>query len=270
MPINPKISVIIPTYNRADLIKDSIKSVLDQTYDDFELIISDDGSTDNTEEVVKSINDDRIIYHSYGINKGAGGARNEGVRIARGEYIAFHDSDDICLPDRLERQMTYMTEHPDAGMVYGIIHIFDGDEERFLPKPEDKGKIGAELYPYLLVRNIIDTPSMFVRKQCFESLGGFREDLRALEDWDFALRFAKKYEIGYFNEVVVDSYVTENSVSSSIPAYYETRAMMIAEYKDDMMKYGIFDHCVMDLFEKAERRGLLSPVQQYLMKCLSL
>lgn len=102
---NPKVSVIIPTYNRAHLIGRAIKSVLNQTYKDFEIIIVDDGSTDKTEEVVKDFKDERVRYIRREKNKGGSAARNTGIKAARGEYIAFQDSDDEWLPEKLEKQM---------------------------------------------------------------------------------------------------------------------------------------------------------------------
>ena len=100
-----EVSIIIPTYNRANKLSGSVQSVLDQTYTDFKLIIVDDASTDDTEKIVSMIDDDRIQYHRLETNKGAAGARNEGVRLADSEWIAFHDSDDKWLPGKLEKQM---------------------------------------------------------------------------------------------------------------------------------------------------------------------
>ena len=108
----PKVSVIIPTYNRAHLVGRAIRSVLNQTYQDFEIIVVDDGSTDNTEEVVKSFNDPRIRYIRHEKNRGGSAACNTGIRAARGEYIAFQDSDDEWLPEKLEKQMQVFENTP--------------------------------------------------------------------------------------------------------------------------------------------------------------
>ena len=116
-----KVSVIIPTYNREATLKRAVESVLNQTYTDFELIIVDDGSTDNTRQLVENIHDDRITYYYVKINSGAAAARNYGIERAEGEYIAFQDSDDYWHSDKLEKQMKVMESNPDIGFVYHII-----------------------------------------------------------------------------------------------------------------------------------------------------
>lgn len=120
MSQNELVSVIIPTYNRANLILQAVKSVLNQTYKNFEIIIVDDGSSDNTEDVINVIHDNRIRYIKHAINKGASAARNTGIREAKGKYIAFQDSDDHWLPDKLEKQVKRIENTPDhVGAVFG-------------------------------------------------------------------------------------------------------------------------------------------------------
>ena len=116
-----KVSVIIPTYNRTEELKRSIQSVLNQTYENYDVIVVDDASTVDISQIVGGFEDDRLIYHRLSDNKGAAGARNEGVKIADGDLIAFQDSDDEWLSDKLAKQVEYLTEKPDFGMVYGRI-----------------------------------------------------------------------------------------------------------------------------------------------------
>ena len=266
-----KASVIIPTYNRADKITASVQSVLDQTYRDFKLIIVDDASSDDTENVVKNIGDERIVFHKLEKNSGPAGARNAGVKLADTELIAFHDSDDKWLPDKLEKQMKYMEEHSDVSMVYGKIRFIVGDESFCLPGEETKGDLEGYIYPWLLARNTIGTPAMLCKRESFIEAGGFDDGLRCLEDWEFILRFSKRYNIGYIDDILVDSYDSAGSVSWNMgAAFYEARCKMIAMHKAEMMKYGIFDQMVMDIFGKAENAGLLPQVQQMLMGYLKI
>ena len=265
-----KVTVIIPTYNRADKLNYSVKSVLDQTLSDFSLIIIDDCSHDNTEEVVRNIGDKRIIYYRLDSNKGAGGARNEGVRIATTEYIAFQDSDDVWLPDKLERQLRYMEGNPNVGMVYGKIHIISQDKDYIFPNEAVKGRLEGDIFSDLLMRNTIDTPTMFIRKSDFEEVGGFDTTLRSLEDWEFAIRFSKRYKIGFIDDVLIDSFITEGSVSSNIAHYFESRCKMISMHREDLIKMGLFDSIVMDVFRRAEASGILPLVQKMLLASLSM
>ena len=264
-----RVTVIIPTYNRADIIEKSIRSVLDQTYEDFTLIIVDDCSKDNTEEVVGSILDERIVYHRVAENKGAAGARNEGVKLADTEFIAFEDSDDTWLPEKLEKQIKYMDEHPDIGLVYGKIRVISPEKNYDYPNDAVPGELEGKLYPWLLRRNTIDTPTMFIRKKCFDEIGGFDSKLRCLEDWEFSIRFSQKYEIGYLDEILIDSYVTEDGVSRNIGSYYETRCKILAQHKEDIIGLGIFDEIVTDIFTRAEKSGILPQVQKMLMSYLA-
>ena len=264
-----KVSVIIPTYNRADKLYGSIQSVLDQTYIDLNLIIVDDASTDDTERVVSEINDERILYYKLEKNVGAAGARNTGVKLSDSELIAFHDSDDKWLPDKLEKQVKYLTDHPSFDMVYGKIRFIAGDEVFTRPDETINGELEGYIYPWLLARNTIGTPAILVRRNCFEEAGGFDDTLRCLEDWEFIVRFAKSHRIGYIDDILVDSYDSAGSVSWNVGgSFYEARCKMIAMHKVEMMEYGIFDKMVMDIFGKAEKSGLLTQVQQMLIKYL--
>lgn len=247
-----KISIIIPTYNRAHLIERSVRSVLNQTYENIELIIVDDGSTDNTEQIIKSIDDNRIIYHKQE-NRGQSEARNTGALLSTSDYIAFHDSDDVWRENKLQRQMSYMEENPQYGMVYCsfLKHMLDG-ETFTTPNSNLIGETEGDMFLTLLVNNKISTQTMLLKKDLFLELGGFDLSLRCLEDWEFALRFSKSYYIGHVNETLVDVYQQPGSVSTNVIEYFETRCKMISNYKDILQKNNLLDYVVIKLFETAK------------------
>ena len=110
---------------------------------------------------------------------------------------------------------------------------------------------------------------MFIRKICFEEAGGFDTSLRCLEDWEFAIRFSKQFEIGYIDEVLMDSFLSEGGVSRNIGAYYETRCKILVQHKEDIIGLGIFDEIVTDIFTRAEKSGILPQVQKMLMSYLA-
>src|SRR6056297_1237246 len=167
----PKISVVIPTYNRAKFITTAINSVLDQTYRDFEIIVVDDGSTDQTQEKLESYGG-RITNHSYTPNRGVSYARNRGIELARGEYIAFLDSDDYWKPEKLQKQFEFFQLHPDYSVVatQSLIHLIDDNLNTL--KYKEKKEIHYELtYARIFQRPFIMLPSIMVKSHCFQEIG---------------------------------------------------------------------------------------------------
>ncbi len=198
----PKISVLIPTYNRAFIIGKTIDSVLQQTYGDFEIIVVDDGSTDHTRETLKPYQD-RIIYE-YKENGGISSARNRGLGIARGEYIALLDSDDFWKPEKLQKQMECFEAHPEYGLVATrcVTNTVDRDFNTIqIDKIRRSGKSGW-VYRDLFFRNFIRTSSVIIKKECFDKVGGFDETLPRCNDVDMWLRIAKEYPVGFINDVL--------------------------------------------------------------------
>ena len=169
----PKVSVIILTYNRARYLQRAIRSVLDQTFQDFEIIIVDDASTDETPKVVKAFQDPRICYVRHQINQREAGSRNAGLQKSRGEYIAFLDDDDVWLSQKLAHQVALLDTSPlIVGAVYASFLKIDGETEKVLGPwiAEKRGN----LYRDLTEQNWIGIPStVVVRRQCFDTVGLF-------------------------------------------------------------------------------------------------
>jgi len=181
----PTVSVIIPTYNRAYLIGKAIKSVLNQTYQDYEIIVVDDGSTDNTEEIVKSFNNFIIRYISHGDNRAASVARNTGIKTCQGEYIAFLDSDDEWLPEKLDQQIkVFQDASSEVGAVYSEVIYMDENGKNMNIKLHNSKKAKGYIYEDLLVRNYVSTSALLIKKECFDRAGLFDVSLNFHEDWD--------------------------------------------------------------------------------------
>jgi len=203
----PKVSVIIATYNRAYFVSCAIDSVLSQTFKDFELIMVDDGSIDNTSEVLKKYSSS--IYYIYQENKGRAEARNTGIKVARGNYIAFLDDDDIWLPEKLEKQVIFLDSHPDIGLVHTVTDVID-EGGRLLQKETRERfrfykkamKIGYT-YEGMSRMCIMFLSAVMLKKECLGKVGPFDPRISAFEDWDFYLRFALKYRIGTIPETLV-------------------------------------------------------------------
>lgn len=232
----PTVSVIIPTYNRAHLIGGAIQSVLDQTYQDFEIIVVDDGSTDNTAEVVKSFNEQRIKCIRHDKNRGGSAARNTGIKAAKGEYIAFQDSDDEWFIEKLEKQMKiFETAPPEVGVVYTGFWKIENDKKIYIPSSWFTQKEG-NIHKELLKGNFVTTQSVVIRKKCFEKSGMFDENLPRLQDWELVIRLSKYYNFKCIDEPLLNSYYTSNSISANHEALIKAVELILTKHFNDFAK----------------------------------
>ena len=193
-----KVSVVVPTYNSARFLGKALQSVLDQSFQDWELIVVDDGSTDNTREVVAAFQDRRIRY-VYQENRGAAAALNAGVRSARGAYIAFLGADDRWMPEKLALQVAQLDSLPlNVGMVYSDLHLYSLEDETVLgPFLEGRKPPRGRVLSHLLDTDgsFIHPCSSLIRREVFDRVGLFDEGLKTHEDWDLWVRIAGVYEI---------------------------------------------------------------------------
>ena len=191
-------SVIIPTHNSRRFLEDAIHSVLEQTFQDWELILVDDGSTDDTGEMAAELADPRIRY-VYQHNRGSPAARNTGLKLARGEYIAFLDADDLWLPDKLEKQVAYLDSLPSTvGLVYSNYEMWNPESRaRLGPFPGVHGRPRGRVLSHLLRPGsfFIHPCASLIRREVFDTVGLFDESLRTFEDWELWVRIAAAYEI---------------------------------------------------------------------------
>ena len=194
----PTVSIIIPTYNRAHLIGEALESVFAQTYLDYEVIVVDDGSTDDTREVLKSYGKRiRVVYQE---NQGISAARNRGISVSMGCYIAFLDSDDVWLPEKLERQVSYLDQHPAVALLYSRMrytYVEKQGRERIVPE-----KAFVTVEELLSESNCIPTSCAVVRKDSLDKVGLFDPALPIAEDFDLWLRIGRRYEIGFQDEIL--------------------------------------------------------------------
>jgi len=233
----PKVSVILPTYNRAHIIEKAIQSVLKQTYQDFEIIIIDDGSKDDTEKIIRGFQekDNRIKYIRFEENKGAAAARNAGINMSKGEYITFQDSDDEWVIDKLEKQMKVIETSSENIVVYCGFWRIDGDEKTYIPDINISNREG-NIHKELLKRNFIGTPSILLLKKNLEKIGMFDENLSRLQDWDLAIRLSKYYNFKLIDEPLYISYVLSDSISANYEALIIAMQIILAKYQDEIYK----------------------------------
>ncbi|MCF3646977.1 glycosyltransferase family 2 protein [Planktothrix agardhii] len=186
------ISVVIPVYNGAKTIQQTINSVLNQTFKDWELIIIDDGSQDSTVKIIREIEDSRIRIFSYD-NGGLSLSRNRGIHHAQGEYITFLDADDLWTSDKLEAQFQALEEHPEAAVAYSWTDYID-QSSQFLHSGRHI-TINGNVYQHLLVNNFLENGSNpLIRKQALNQVGGFDSSINSVADWDMWVRLAALYQ----------------------------------------------------------------------------
>ena len=198
MEESPLISVIIPTYNRKDLLVDAIRSIMAQKPKNYEVIIVDDGSTDGTEEYIKSLNLPVRFFEKN--NGGVSAARNFGVKEARGEYLAFLDADDLWMEGFLSSVMDYFELHSGVSIVYTdqriSVNYVTQTRTRFKKNPP-KHKFPA---PFFIDNSPIQISSTVIKKKVLDDVGGFNETLKIHEDVELWNRISEKYEFGYIEK----------------------------------------------------------------------
>lgn len=201
MSMAPKVSVIIPVYNREKYIGEAINSVLAQSFTNFELLLIDDGSTDDSVEIMRSYADPRVRLvcneHNLGIPK----TRNKGNQLARGEYIAILDSDDTAVPDRLAKQVAFLDRYKDYALVGSWAALID-EEGRSLKKGKRRFVSSGEVKSQLLFRCCLPHSSVMARTAIMQAYG-YREQYVLCSDFDLFVRLARKYKLGRLPEPLV-------------------------------------------------------------------
>ena len=213
----PMVSVVLPTFNRATSLPRAMSSVLAQTYADLELIVVDDGSTDDTPAVVGAAGDARIRYIRLEARSGAARARNAGIRVARGDLIAFQDSDDEWLPDKLDAQVGLLLEAgPAVGWVGGSHLVSAGGTVREV-RP-DRVILGVDHTLDLLHGEAFVTPTWLVRRQALLDAGLFAEDMPNLEDWDLIFRLDDVCGFRAVERPILVRYGSADSLFGHVPS----------------------------------------------------
>jgi glycosyltransferase involved in cell wall biosynthesis len=258
---------VLPTYNRADLLPNSIESVLNQTYADLELVVVDDASSDRTEPVVRGFDDPRIRYVAHETNQGVSAARNTGIARSRGDIVAFQDSDDEWLPEKLRKQMdVFNNAPPDVGVVYTGMYRCVGGDERYLPYPGIEKKEG-DIQDSIIRQNFISTQMAAVRRDCFNVVGDFDEKLAALVDWELWIRLSRHYRFRLVDEPLVKGGVESDSISKNRGAIVEARERIVEKHRERFDSDSLANHLFF-IGHGAMKLGQTKKGRRYLRKAL--
>ncbi len=225
----PQISVVIPAYNAARWIAETVESVLAQTFQDFEIIVVDDGSTDETAAAVAKFKRVKCIHQ---VNGGLSSARNAGIRAAMGEYIAFIDADDLWVHDKLDAQMALLKQ-TGLAWVYSDAYAFDSETRSFLFEfSQMRYQHEGDVLQSLLLEDFIPMPTPILKRHVFDEVGFFTEDtnLHSAEDWDMWLRTAAKYPVGFVKRPLAMYRVHPASmIQSALPSVLYTANLNVIE-----------------------------------------
>lgn len=226
----PTVSVVIPTHNRSNYLKRAIDSVLGQSFQDFELIIVDDNSDDDTEDVVHSYSDKRIKYLKNTKNLKATKSRNIGICNAKGKYIALLDDDDYWYPHKLEKQIDKIFQsNKNLGFVYsGFSIVLQKNNTIFMNiYPQKKGKVFKDIINF----NILGSPTPLIRKDLLLRAGLFDNSFKSAQDWDLWIRLSMLTEFDYVDEILACYVIHENQISTGLLNKIESISMIINKYK---------------------------------------
>lgn len=235
------VTVIIPSYNREKTIKRAVDSVLNQSYKDIEVIVVDDCSTDNTLDVVKSIKDSRLKVFKLNENSGACVARNFGIEKAKGQYIAFQDSDDEWLPEKLEKQMIAFNKNADV--VFCAFNRIDNTYKDVYPVLTD----GFVQRKTILEKSYVSTQTLIARKECFDNIK-FDPQMPRLQDYDLVIRLSKKFSFYFLSEPMVNMYIQNDSISKNSIKLIDAEYLILTKYPEDVELYPEFKFFNLSIF----------------------
>lgn len=224
--MNTKVSIILPTYNRGYIISVAIRSVINQTYSDWELIIVDDGSTDDTENKILKFNDNRIKYIHYEKNRGGNYARNLGMKESDGEYIAFIDSDCEWHNDYLEKQLECF-KNTNVDVVFARSLRIYSDEEKYIFPNYSKEELQTQdkIIEKALYESVFDTNVCMLKRKIYEQIGSFDEKLRRHQDWEYFLRLltGRMCDFHFNDEILCEGYLQSDSISKKDELFWTAR-----------------------------------------------
>lgn len=227
---NPLVSVIIPNYNHAQFVGDAINSVLIQGYKNIEIIVVDDGSTDNSRDVIEQFGNQ--VKYIYQENAGLSAARNTGIRASKGVFIGVLDADDMYEPQYIKSLVGSLETNPDADGIYCGYQFVD-QENKLLPQLENRPVPSDKLYGTLLDGNFFVPESMFLRRYVYDDVGLFDEALRACEDWDVWLRVTNKYRIIHSPEILTRHRILAGSMSTDPLRMLTARLAVLKKHVGD-------------------------------------
>ena len=258
----PRVSVCIPSFNHEKYVRASIESVLAQSFQDHEILITDDGSSDRTVDSIRSVNDRRVSLQVLPQNRGACIALNASIRRGSGEYVAVLNSDDVFLPGKLERQVRFLDAHREIGAVFGYPSFIDdagapiADRDTFyggIFRVENRSR-AQWLRHFFLRGNALCHPTVLIRRQCYEDVGYYNPALAQLPDLDMWVRLVQRYDIHIIEEPLVGFRILSGNMNASAPRR-DVAVRLTWEGRKVLDHYaGLDEHAVVNAFPELAAR----------------
>ncbi|MCK5542564.1 MAG: glycosyltransferase [Desulfobacterales bacterium] len=251
----PIVSVVIPTYNRKNIIVRAIESVLNQTYKNYEIIIVDDGSTDGTVDYIKNNYNFKIKCISQK-NMGASSARNKGISEAKGKYVAFLDSDDEWINSKLTTQVAFLEKNPEIALLCG--RTYKSDDIKKVNSPLTK-KIVGNLFNTLYSHSFVSTPTVIVKKDVLDQVGGFDTNYKSAEDFDLWLKITKNYQCAFLPGLIAIVNRGEDNLSTDkITLHLHAVTILESHYDKKLIPRRVYKKAISDSYIALGRNHLKS------------
>ncbi len=229
IPAEPLVSIITPTFNRADFINKAVNSVLAQTYNNFEFLIVDDGSTDSTRELVQPALADPRLQYFHQENQGQSIARNLALSKARGDFVCFLDSDNYWPAEKLSTQIELFRKHPEYDVIYGDIIVVDENDREITRR--NMRRYSGQIAKYMIRDNCVSMNTAMARRKCFEELGGMSGKRRVADDYELWLKFSAKYRCLYVPEFLAYYRVMDDQISSDKTRRFDSNWQIINDFR---------------------------------------
>jgi len=265
----PAVSVIIPTYNRADILPRAINSILGQTYRDLDIIIIDDGSSEDIQSILQSIESGKITLIKHTENRGIAASRNAGIRASDSKYIALLDNDDEWLPEKLEKQIKLLNTAPAKTAISdtGFINIIK-NKEYFVPAFEQRNKNG-NIYRNIISKHFILPSTILIKRECFLSTGMLDENIPVFDDWDYFFRILKEYGIKSINEPLIRRHHHNDNVSSKIDIVLTGYSRLVEKHYTEISRdHRLLSICYLKLGHMSCFQGESKKGREYLAKSI--
>lgn len=228
-PANPLVSIVTPTYNRADFIEQAVNSVLAQTYANFELLIVDDGSTDNTRDLLEPVLADSRVRYFHQENQGQSVARNLALSEAKGDFVCFLDSDNYWPAEKLEKQVELFRGQPDYDVIYGDIIVIDETGKEVTRK--NMSRYSGHIARYMIRDNCVSMNTAMARRRCFNELGAMSGQRRVADDYDLWLRFSARFRFLYVPQFFAYYRVMDDQISSDKTRRFASNWQIITDFR---------------------------------------